>query len=76
VEEAWNLVESSVIYYQGRPVKTVATQDSEFGSLNYNNDKLHPVIYSLSLGVSDAVKQKLCIVFLLKETLAVNRQRK
>ena len=34
--EAWQLLEKSIIYYQGRPVGTVAAQDLEMEALNYD----------------------------------------
>lgn len=36
MESACNLLENSIIYYQGRPVGTVAAQDTELEALNYN----------------------------------------
>ena len=35
-EEAWKLLEKSIIYYQGRPIGTVAAQDPELKALNYD----------------------------------------
>lgn len=35
-EEAWLLLEKSIIYYQGRPIGTVAAQDPEVKALNYD----------------------------------------
>ncbi len=36
-EEAWKLLEKSIIYYQGRPIGTVAAQDpAEMKALNYD----------------------------------------
>lgn len=35
-EEAWKLLEKSIIYYQGRPIGTVAAQDPEVEALNYD----------------------------------------
>ena len=35
-EEAWKLLENSIVYYQGRPIGTVAAQDREVKALNYD----------------------------------------
>jgi len=35
-EEAWKLLEESIIYYQGRAIGTVAAQDREVKALNYD----------------------------------------
>jgi hypothetical protein len=35
-EQAWELLEKSIIYYQGRPIGTVAAQDREVKALNYD----------------------------------------
>ncbi len=35
MEEAWKLLENSILYYQGRPVGTVAAQDPELEALNW-----------------------------------------
>ena len=35
-EEAWELLEKSIIYYQGRPIGTLAAQDPELKALNYD----------------------------------------
>ncbi|MEH2141826.1 glycoside hydrolase 100 family protein [Nostoc sp.] len=34
--EAWKLLEKSIIYYQGKPIGTVAAQDPELNALNYD----------------------------------------
>jgi hypothetical protein len=34
--EAWELLEESIIYYQGKPIGTVAAQDAESDALNYD----------------------------------------
>lgn len=34
--ESWQLLEKSIVYYQGRPVGTVAAQDLEIEALNYD----------------------------------------
>ncbi|MEH2239445.1 glycoside hydrolase 100 family protein [Nostoc sp.] len=34
--EAWTLLEKSIIYYQGKPIGTVAAQDPELNALNYD----------------------------------------
>jgi len=36
VQEAWEALEKSIIYYQGNPVGTVAARDPEVASLNYD----------------------------------------
>ncbi|HEY9852255.1 MAG TPA: glycoside hydrolase 100 family protein [Leptolyngbyaceae cyanobacterium] len=36
VKEAWQALEDSIIYYQGRPVGTVAARDPEVEALNYD----------------------------------------
>ena len=35
-QEAWQLLEESIIYYQGRPIGTLAAQDPELEALNYD----------------------------------------
>ncbi|MDV2995387.1 MAG: hypothetical protein N4J56_005041 [Chroococcidiopsis sp. SAG 2025] len=35
-KEAWELLETSIIYYQGRPIGTLAAQDPELEALNYD----------------------------------------
>lgn len=35
-EQAWDLLEKSIIYYQGRPIGTVAARDLESAALNYD----------------------------------------
>lgn len=35
-EEAWQALEKSIIYYQGRPVGTLAAYDSSVEALNYD----------------------------------------
>ncbi len=34
--EAWKHLEDSVIYFEGRPIGTVAALDNEMASLNYD----------------------------------------
>lgn len=36
VEEAWKLLEDSIVYYRGRPVGTVAARDPSVEALNYD----------------------------------------
>ncbi|MBW4694465.1 MAG: glycoside hydrolase 100 family protein [Lyngbya sp. HA4199-MV5] len=36
VEQAWEALEKSVIYYQGEPVGTIAASDPDLASLNYD----------------------------------------
>ena len=35
-QEAWKLLEDSIIYYQGRPIGTLAAQDPQLEALNYD----------------------------------------
>ena len=35
-KEAWKLLEDSIIYYQGRPIGTLAAQDPALEALNYD----------------------------------------
>jgi ribosomal protein L21E len=36
VEEAWDALEKSIVYYQGRPVGTIAARDPDIAALNYD----------------------------------------
>ncbi|HBE30886.1 MAG TPA: alkaline invertase, partial [Cyanobacteria bacterium UBA11368] len=36
VQEAWQALENSIIYYQGRPVGTVAAREPDLEALNYD----------------------------------------
>lgn len=36
VEEAWEALEKSIIYFQGRPIGTIAARDPEIAALNYD----------------------------------------
>jgi hypothetical protein len=66
-KEAWKLLESSVIYYQGRPVGTVAACDSSQPALNYDQVFIRDFVPSALLflihGETDIVRN------FLEETL-------
>ena len=36
LKEAWQHLDDSTLYFQGRPIGTIAAMDTEMGSLNYN----------------------------------------
>jgi ribosomal protein L21E len=36
LEEAWDALEKSIVYYQGRPVGTIAARDPDIAALNYD----------------------------------------
>lgn len=36
VNEAWQALENSIIYYDGQPIGTVAAHDPEMDALNYD----------------------------------------
>jgi Alkaline and neutral invertase len=69
VTEAWQHLEKTIIYYQGRPVGTVAANDSSKDALNYDQCFIRDFVYSalafLIQGRSEIVRN-----FLL-ETLAL-----
>ncbi len=74
VQEAWNLLEKSVVYYQGRAVGTVAAQDPYVEALNYDQcfmrDFVPCALLFLIKGQSEIVRN-----FLI-ETLALQSSDK
>jgi hypothetical protein len=72
--EAWELLEKSIIYYQGRPIGTVAAQDPESHQLNYDQCFLRDFVPSalvfLMAGKSEIVRN------FLVETLKLQSHEK
>ena len=66
-EEAWELLEKSIIYYRGRPVGTIAAQDPDIAALNYDQcfvrDFVSSALVFLIKGQTDIVRN------FLEETL-------
>ena len=66
-EQAWQLLEQSIMYYQGRPVGTIAAQDPDIPSLNYDQcfvrDFVSSALLFLVKGRADVVRN------FLEETL-------
>ncbi|MFH7026593.1 MAG: glycoside hydrolase 100 family protein [Heteroscytonema crispum UTEX LB 1556] len=66
-EEAWSALEKSILYYQGRPVGTVAAYDESIEALNYDQvfirDFVSSALLFLIKGRSDIVRN------FLEETL-------
>lgn len=60
VEEAWALLEQSIIYYQGQPVGTIAARDPDIVALNYDQcfirDFVSSALLFLVKGRSDIVR--------------------
>jgi ribosomal protein L21E len=67
VEQAWEALEHSVIYYQGRPVGTIAACDPDISALNYDQcfirDFVSSALVFLIKGRTDIVRN------FLEETL-------
>ncbi len=74
VAEAWKALEESVIYYNGRPVGTVAARDPDVEALNYNQcfvrDFVSSALIYLINGKTEIVRN-----FLI-ETLALQNEPK
>lgn len=74
VQEAWDLLEKSVVYFQGRPVGTVAARDRSVEALNYDQcfmrDFVPCALLFLMKGQSEIVRN-----FLI-ETLALQSSDK
>ena len=66
-EQAWSALESSIIYYQGRPIGTIAARDPDIAALNYDQcfirDFISSALIFLIKGRSDIVR------YFLEETL-------
>jgi len=67
VEQAWEALEHSIIYYQGRPVGTIAACDPDISALNYDQcfirDFVSSALVFLIKGKTDIVRN------FLEETL-------
>ncbi|MFB2920021.1 MULTISPECIES: glycoside hydrolase 100 family protein [Aerosakkonema] len=67
VKEAWSALENSIIYYQGRPVGTIAARDPDVEALNYDQcfirDFVSSALVFLLKGRSEIVRN------FLEETL-------
>ena len=74
VKEAWNLLEASLVYYQNRPVGTVAARDLSVEALNYDQcfvrDFVSSALLFLIHGQSEIVRN------FLVETLALQSNDK
>jgi hypothetical protein len=68
-KDAWQQLKDSIVYYQGRPIGTVAAQDSTIEELNYDQcfvrDFIPSALAFLSAGETEIVRN------FLKETLAL-----
>lgn len=66
-EQAWELLENSIMYYRGRPVGTIAARDPDIPALNYDQcfvrDFISNALIFLIKGRSDIVRN------FLEETL-------
>lgn len=51
--ESWKLLESSIIYYEGNPIGTVAAQDPELAALNYDQCFLRDFVPSAFVFLMD-----------------------
>ncbi|MBD2347086.1 glycoside hydrolase 100 family protein [Anabaena subtropica] len=51
--ESWKLLESSIIYYQGKPIGTVAAQDPDLDALNYDQCFLRDFVSSAFVFLMD-----------------------
>lgn len=67
VEQAWDVLEESIIYYQGRPIGTIAARDPDIAALNYDQcfirDFISSALLFLIKGRTDIVRN------FLEETL-------
>lgn len=74
VEEAWLALEKSILYYQGRPVGTVAAYDASVEALNYDQcfvrDFVSSALIFLIKGRTDIVRN------FLEETLKLQPKEK
>ncbi|MHC5826179.1 MAG: glycoside hydrolase 100 family protein, partial [Nostoc sp.] len=72
--EAWKLLENSIIYYQGKPIGTVAAHDPELDALNYDQCFLRDFIPSALVFLMDG-KPEIVRNFLV-ETLKLQSHEK
>lgn len=74
IEDAWRLLEESIVYYQDRPVGTVGALDREVEALNYDQcfvrDFVSSALVFLTHGRADIVRN------FLVETLALQNSEK
>ncbi len=74
MQEAWKLLEKSIIYYQGRPIGTVAAQDPHMQALNYDQcfirDFVPSALVFLMQGQTEIVRN------FLVETLSLQSHEK
>lgn len=70
VKEAWNLLEASMVYYEGRPVGTVAARDLSVDALNYDQcfvrDFVSSALLFLIHGKSEIVRDFLIETLMLQ----------
>ncbi|MBF2004915.1 MAG: glycoside hydrolase 100 family protein [Chlorogloeopsis fritschii C42_A2020_084] len=70
MQEAWELLEKSIIYYQGRAVGTVAAQDPHLDALNYDQcfirDFVPSALVFLMQGKTEIVRNFLIETLLLQ----------
>jgi hypothetical protein len=73
VAEAWKALEDSVIYYNGRPVGTVAARDPDVEALNYNQcfvrDFVSSALIFLMNGKTEIVRNFLVETLVLQSEL-------
>ncbi len=69
-EEAWELLEKSIIYYRGSPVGTIAARDPDIAALNYDQcfvrDFVSSALIFLVKGRADIVRNFLQITLKLQ----------
>lgn len=69
-EQAWDALEKSIIYYQGRPIGTIAACDSDIAALNYDQCFLRDFVSSalvfLIKGRTDIVRNFLEVTLKLQ----------
>ncbi|MFQ4145740.1 glycoside hydrolase 100 family protein [Chlorogloeopsis sp. ULAP02] len=70
IQEAWKLLEKSILYYQGRAVGTVAAQDPHLDALNYDQcfirDFVPSALVFLMQGKTEIVRNFLIETLLLQ----------
>ena len=74
MKEAWRALEASIIYYQGRPVGTVAACDPTADALNYDQCFVRDFVVSALVFLIDG-KPEIVRNFLI-EVLALQSSRK
>lgn len=69
-EQAWELLEKSIMYFRGHPVGTIAARDPDIAALNYDQcfvrDFVSPALIFLVKGQSDIVRNFLEVTLKLQ----------